>query len=155
MTARATTQVVAPMSSHSHQSCNRPDSKPRKVEARREAFGRSRGVLEFAVPFLPSDSLEMSIVETGCALRQWRILMNMVKTFVTCPRAPQRFSCHRRHFVPGVLHFSIRSIGTSVRTCSGSGSGVHWRWPGRPLGPCIPSCARGSYPLSYGAKSIG
>ena len=91
MTARATTQVVAPMSSHSHQSCNRPDSKSRKVEARREAFGRSRGVLEFAVPFLPSDSLEMSIVEIGCALRQWRILMNMVKTFCYLSSCPSAF----------------------------------------------------------------
>ena len=67
MTARATTHVVAPMSSHSHQSCNRPDSWPRKVEARREAFGRSKGVLGFAVPFLPCDSLRASILEIGCS----------------------------------------------------------------------------------------
>ena len=65
MTARAITHVVAPMSSHSHQSCNRPDSMPRKVDARREAFGWSKGVQEFAVPFLPSDSLQASIIEIG------------------------------------------------------------------------------------------
>ena len=67
MTARATTHVVAPMISHSHQSCNRPENMPRLVEARREACERSKGVPAFVAPFLPSDSLEASIVEFGCS----------------------------------------------------------------------------------------
>ena len=132
MTAKATTHVVAPMSSHSHQSCNRPDSMPRKVEAWREAFGRSKGVLEFAVPFLPSDSLEASIIEVGYSQageisyhEQGRVLLPYLKVVLKIcsrPPSPVLVSPARQAFeppgkVPGNFvssvqysHFSVKSI---------------------------------------------